>query len=105
MRATGAGSAIFECSPTSESARQPAARTRRTPRAARGHRRRADQHGHFRLLEKIGEGQFGDVYRAHDPWLDRDVAVKLLKCSGRETSVRASCRKLARWRACATRTW
>ena len=35
--------------------------------------------GHLVLLEKIGEGSFGDVYHAHDPWLDRDLALKLLK--------------------------
>lgn len=37
--------------------------------------------GHLVLLEKIGEGSFGDVYHAHDPWLDRDLALKLLKPS------------------------
>jgi TolB-like protein/tetratricopeptide (TPR) repeat protein/RIO-like serine/threonine protein kinase len=35
--------------------------------------------GHLVLLEKIGEGNFGDVYHAHDPWLDRDLALKLLR--------------------------
>ena len=35
--------------------------------------------GHLLLLEKIGEGTFGEVYRARDPWLDREVALKLLK--------------------------
>ena len=37
--------------------------------------------GHLILLEKIGEGSFGAVYRARDPWLDREVALKLLKPS------------------------
>lgn len=37
------------------------------------------QWGHLLLLETIGEGSFGDVYRARDPWLDRQVALKLLK--------------------------
>ena len=35
--------------------------------------------GHLLLLESIGEGSFGEVYRARDPWLDREVALKLLK--------------------------
>ncbi|MEW4530128.1 WD40 repeat domain-containing serine/threonine protein kinase [Maioricimonas sp. JC845] len=32
---------------------------------------------HFRLIEQVGVGAFGSVYRAHDTELDRDVAIKI----------------------------
>ncbi len=35
--------------------------------------------GHLHVLERIGTGSFGEVFRAHDSTLDREVAVKLLK--------------------------
>jgi eukaryotic-like serine/threonine-protein kinase len=46
---------------------------------ARAHRADTpDTWGPLRLLERIGRGAFGDVYRAWDPRLDREVALKLL---------------------------
>lgn len=35
--------------------------------------------GSLRLLERVGQGAFGDVFRAWDPRLDREVALKLLR--------------------------
>ncbi len=42
-----------------------------------GHRR--PRVGRYELMELIGEGSFGAVHRAHDPQLDRQVAIKLLR--------------------------
>ena len=39
----------------------------------------AVQWGPLKILEKVGRGTFGDVYRAWDPRLDREVALKLLR--------------------------
>lgn len=45
--------------------------------------------GHLEVREKIGDGAFGEVFRAHDTQLRRDVALKLLS-SARAGSKRAA---------------
>jgi serine/threonine protein kinase len=37
--------------------------------------------GRYRIVAKIGAGGMGEVYRAHDPQLDRPIAIKVLPAS------------------------
>jgi serine/threonine protein kinase len=36
------------------------------------------QFGHYEVIEPIGAGGMGEVYRARDTELERDVAIKVL---------------------------
>jgi eukaryotic-like serine/threonine-protein kinase len=57
--------------------------------------------GHLRVLERIGRGAFGEVFRAWDTRLDREVALKLLPAEStdsRATSIIEEGRLLARVR-------
>lgn len=41
-----------------------------------------EQLGRFRITGTLGRGAMGTVYRAHDPMLDRTVAIKTVACAG-----------------------
>jgi TolB-like protein/Flp pilus assembly protein TadD len=55
--------------------------------------------GRWRLVDRIGGGSFGDVFRAHDPQLGRDLAIKLIPTHrGRHAELLAEARLLAQVR-------
>lgn len=42
--------------------------------------------GHLTIIERIGQGGFGTVYRAYDPLLERDVALKLKRIDQQDST-------------------
>ena len=61
----------------------------------------ANRWGSLEIRELIGEGSFAEVYRAHDPVLERDIALKLQRQDAHLTDPKAyidEARRLARVR-------
>jgi tetratricopeptide (TPR) repeat protein len=54
--------------------------------------------GSLRIVDHLGAGRFGDVYRAFDPALDREVALKLVRDDDADSDVVAEGRLMARVR-------
>ena len=61
-------------------------------------RQAGDSWGAFRLIGRVGVGGFGEVYRAFDPTLERDVALKLLHSADGSASVVSEARAMAKVR-------
>src|ERR1700704_1552962 len=75
--------------------------TARLDAEARGADGALDHWGPLRIIEQVGRGTFGDVYRAWDTRLDREVALKILRrheSSSDSTTVIEEGRLLARVR-------
>lgn len=51
--------------------------------------------GRYRVVERIGSGAMGEVYRANDPDLHRDVAIKLVRSGGSEQRLLREARAMA----------
>ena len=52
--------------------------------------------GHYLILEMLGMGGMGVVYRAHDEILDRDIALKVLASEHSDATGRARLLREAR---------
>jgi Tol biopolymer transport system component/predicted Ser/Thr protein kinase len=51
--------------------------------------------GHYEIIASIGAGGMGEVYRARDPRLNREVAIKLLPPTGDKTRFQTEAKALA----------
>jgi serine/threonine-protein kinase len=82
---------------------RPPAQERQAPPASEGDTSYPRTWGNFQLLQRLGRGGFGEVFRAWDPMLEREVALKLLLPRGQDeeqqfASLIAEARAIARVR-------
>src|SRR4026207_997340 len=50
---------------------------------------RGDRLGKYEIVASLGSGGMGEVYRAHDPRLEREVGIKVLRSQASTTETQA----------------
>ncbi len=65
----------------------------------------SEQIGRYRILERLGAGGMGTVYKAHDPQLDRVVALKLPRFDGPQHNRATRLQRFEREARTAAQVW